>query len=500
MDHPVAHSSDPTQDVASTFSLSMFDDVFYNAIINPGVNEDNPSQAASGIGRALKAQGEGVATDATAIAHATNGGPGNAKTSSKVPGLAFNDFTDSSSYPDLQVTLTPCHKHAHSGHNRLTIDSLDSLTAAGACNDCTFTPPTPPPGAVNSSYLYNHHDPTPISVSPPGDNLTSSTGNKAIRIEPPTIVQPTPSPELLYGRTFPAFASATMPTFYNGNNLLFDASSTYCPTGLKDYESLSAGPTSPVRPLSASSMTTSSSLTSLNSISTSGSSASLSSYASSYGAPPNTFPYNLANRPESPLGPISMSQQQMTSPVGFNAAVDTCSPSKSSSPSRSSHLDPNMLPHLSLGNMSRTPSPLPSPTSAYAAAALINVGSHPGQGGTYMDQTLTRPVTPQTPISGTAALSLSDLYTEDLATGVQPVTGSAKRSRESTDDTHSYSNATTFQSPIRNSTASSPSKRSTVSSSGGSARGDRGDIWPEDVEQAFMEGQSSIKFSLHPIA
>lgn len=279
-----------------------------------------------------------------------------------------------------------------------------------------------------------------------------------------------------------------------------------------DYEqfltALNAQPLSPARSLSSCSMSNSLSSSSLSSLSTSASyGSSLASYTSSYNAPPNTFPYNLASRPESPAA-----QQPIPAPLGLNpahvnpGALHLSSPTKMTYP----HLSPGPTPTLAVNQDGRAPSPIPSPTSASAAITLIGVGSTPQQQPTQYN-TLMRPTTPQTPISATAAMSISNSkgYVEDACAQTQ-LQASTKRRREASEQAllhherdvpvPSASGVELSQhqpSPSKRSATGSPEKRNAVSSSGGSSTSGsssaksslKTEIWPDDVEAAFMEGQ-----------
>lgn len=276
-----------------------------------------------------------------------------------------------------------------------------------------------------------------------------------------------------------------------------------------DYEQFltaAAQPISPARPLSACSMTNSLSSSSLSSLNTSASyGSSLASFASScYGAPPNTFPYNLASRPDSPAGSATSTtaHQSIPAPMGLNPAhvnpgsLLLLSPTKNNYP----HLQPGLTPpQLAVnhqdGRALSPISPIPSPTSASAAITLIGVGGNTPQ--QYLAGM--RATTPQTPISATAALSLNSTTgssnAED-ALAESHVRSSAKRRREPSEPgTFNLDGdvpVPSSSSPSKRSATGSPEKRSTVSSSGGSSKGaSKTDIWPDDVEAAFMEGEAS---------
>jgi len=288
-----------------------------------------------------------------------------------------------------------------------------------------------------------------------------------------------------------------------------------------DYDqflSAAAGqpPLSPARPPSSCSMTNSLSSSSLSSLSTSASyGSSLASYTSGYNAPPNTFPYNLASRPESPAQAQPIPAPMGLNPAHVNPGLLLASPTKASYP----HLQPGPTPVLALNQDGRAPSPIPSPTSASAAITLIGVGAGPQQG--QFGNTI-RPTTPQTPVSATAALSLgaSKTQLEDARAELQ-LHASAKRRREQSEqgnhlfpsssssevnsdnvnnipvfnsNNNGYS-ASALASPSKRSATGSPEKRSTPSNSSnsGSAKGsNKTEIWPDDVEAAFMEGVYSF--------
>lgn len=403
---------------------------------------------------------------------------------------------------------------------RLTMDDASYASNCGSDSSCTSDSTAADDAAAADAFREF------VYTSPKPGLQLPSTPLSALRTDSKTpLTSPLPLSPMGIGLTFPPISPISLSAPPPSPIGILDLSSQQQSSILSintalsmqpvkqdhlDYEHFlsAAQPLSPARPPSSCSMTNSLSSSSLSSLSTSASYASsLASYASSYGAPPNAFPYNLASRPESPA-----QAQPIPAPVGLNPAhvnpgsLLLASPTKANYP----HLQPGPAPSLALSQDGRASSPIPSPTSASAAITLIGVGSTPQQ--TQYNNTI-RPTTPQTPVSATAALSLgaSNSQVEDARAELQ-LQASAKRRREQSEqgnftsdgdnipvlariDTQSGYNGTSsssssLASPSKRSATGSPEKRSTVSSSGGSAKGsNKTEIWPDDVEAAFMEGE-----------
>lgn len=403
--------------------------------------------------------------------------------------------------------------------HRSASESADDIAAANAFQEFVYTSPKPglqlpstPLSALRIKEKLQFS--TPLSLSPlPASPMKMGMGIGGLSfppVSPVSLNAPPPSPMGVF--------DPSMQQQQQNGVLSINTALSMLPVKQQDtfdydqFLTVAAQPVSPARPLSACSMTNSLSSSSLSSLSTSASyGSSLASYASSYGAPPNTFPYNLASRPDSPVGSAtSATQQPIPAPTGLNPAHVNPGSLLLLSPTKSNytHLQPALTPpQLAVNNQDgRAPSPIspiPSPTSASAAITLIGVGTTPQQ---YVNGM--RATTPQTPLSATAALSLTTTGTGNTlplqdAVAESNVRSSAKRRREPSEPgTFNLDGdvpVPSSSSPSKRSATGSPEKRSAVSSSGGSAKGaaTKAEIWPDDVEAAFMEGEPQTAFDVH---
>ncbi|KAK9894107.1 TEA-domain-containing protein [Cystobasidium minutum MCA 4210] len=408
---------------------------------------------------------------------------------------------------------------------RTASESADDAAAASAFQEFVYTSPQPglqlpstPLSALRIKEKLQFSSPLSLSPLPPSP-MNTGMGIGGLNfgpISPVSLNAPPPTPlgpldmsmQQQQAGILSINTALTMPNVKQQDAFDYD-----------QFLTAAAQPLSPARPLSACSMTNSLSSSSLSSLSTSASyGSSLASYASAYNAPPNTFPYNLACRPDSPAGSATSTahphqQQAVPAPMGLNPAHVNPGSLLLLSPTKSTatypHLQTGLTPPpvgICHGQDGRAPSPIspiPSPTSASAAITLIGVGITPQQFIAANDAM--RATTPQTPISATAALSLTESSVNassgSTALPALPMESNVRASAKRRCEPSEAGNVTldsdvpvpSSSSPSKRSNSGSPEKRSAVNSSGGSVKSlSKTEIWPDDVEAAFMEALTVI--------